>query len=51
MIGKQLLGILFFFGLVVASTDGAWFPWANFAGVAMMAAAVFFIRRDDGIHR
>ncbi len=35
---KQTLGLLFFTGIMIAGSDGAWFPWANIAGLAVAAA-------------
>lgn len=29
------LGIMFALGLIIAGSDGGWFPWANFVGVLM----------------
>jgi len=40
----QALGILFFAGIMVAGSDGPWFPWANLAGLAVTAAACWRLR-------
>jgi hypothetical protein len=39
------VALIFGFGLVIAATDGAWFPWANVAGVGLMALAAFIVNR------
>jgi hypothetical protein len=40
----QTLGLIFFAGIMVAGSDGAWFPWANMAGLAVTIAACWRLR-------
>jgi len=37
---KVLIGILFTVGLLIAGSDGPWFPWVNVIGAVIMSAAV-----------
>jgi hypothetical protein len=32
-----VFALVFLLGLVLAGSDGAWFPWPNLAGVALFA--------------
>ena len=32
------LGFLFSAGILIAGSDGAWFPWVNLVGVGMIGA-------------
>lgn len=32
-----LAGIFFIAGLILAASDGPWFPWVNFAGVIIFS--------------
>lgn len=41
---KLLIGLLFFAGIMVAGSEGDWWPWANIAGVAVTAAACWCAR-------
>ena len=34
-----IFGIMFATGLILAGSDGEWFPWVNLVGVAMIGAA------------
>jgi|GEM_PF-3138724 len=36
MINNWTLGIIFSLGLIIAGSDGEWFPWINFFGVSML---------------
>lgn len=47
-----VFGVLFFAGVVVAGSDGPWFPWANAAGLMVSYAALVGInktRKEDGL--
>jgi len=37
---KILVGLLFAVGLLVAGSEGPWFPWVNVIGAVAMSAAV-----------
>jgi hypothetical protein len=37
---KSIPALLYFLGLLLASSDGQWFPWINFAGIALMPIAI-----------
>lgn len=45
MIRTQLSGLLLFIGLILAASDGAWFPFANLLGVLLAYLASFFLYR------
>jgi len=45
------LASLFTFGILLAGSDGDWFPWINFAGAAMLASIYFLTRLDRGYMR
>jgi hypothetical protein len=48
----KLAAIAFFAGLVMAMSDGPWFPWANLAGVIIFSIApVAAWRADRKAHR
>ena len=36
-----IFGILFISGIILAGSDGTWFPWPNVLGLLLTAAAVF----------
>jgi len=40
-----LTGVTFVTGLILAQQDGAWFPWVNFAGVAVLFVSVLLANR------
>ena len=46
---NYLLAALFMGGLLIAGSDGQWFPWANFAGIALLV--VFAIIANRGIKK
>ena len=37
-----IMGILFTFGILIAGSDGAWFPWVNFAGIGLLGLMLGF---------
>jgi len=39
---NSILGISFAAGLLVAGSDGDWFPWINGAGIFMLALVTYF---------
>ena len=43
-----LTGILFTTGLILAGSDGPWFPWVNLAGVGIFALTVPLAQRIRG---
>ena len=42
-----IIAILFTFGLLIAGSDGPWFPWFNFLGLAMFAASAWIANLLD----
>jgi hypothetical protein len=36
--------MMVFIGLILACNEGEWFPWINFVGVALVAAAPMWWR-------
>jgi hypothetical protein len=40
------ISILFTAGLLLAGSDGEWFPWANFAGILLLAGILLFGRKQ-----
>ena len=42
---KQLLGVLFFTGILIAGSDGPWFPLVNVACLALSGVAVAVVNR------
>jgi len=38
---KIFAAFLFVFGLLLAGSDGGWFPWPNVAGMGMVACVTF----------
>lgn len=42
---KHLLGLLFFAGIIIAGSDGPWFPLVNVAGLALSGVAVAVVNR------
>lgn len=40
-----IMGALFAAGLLLAGSDGAWFPWLNFAGVFLFFLFVYLANR------
>lgn len=40
-----LTGITFVTGLILAQQVGAWFPWVNFAGMAVLFVSVLLANR------
>ena len=48
----QAAGLLFFAGIILAGSDGAWFPYINFAGVGVSFSGVLMLRRiESARHR
>lgn len=43
----KLAGIFFIIGLILAASDGPWFPWVNLAGVALVCLAPAVAWRAD----
>jgi hypothetical protein len=48
---KQIAVALFMAGLILAGSDGEWFPWINFAGLGMMAIVVVAAREEGAARR
>ena len=42
MIENTIMGILFAAGIILAGSDGGWFPWINLAGVLMLGLVTVF---------
>lgn len=42
---QNLLAGLFLVGIVVAGSDGDWFPWINIGGLALSGVAVAVVNR------
>jgi hypothetical protein len=42
---QNLLAGLFLVGIVVAGSDGDWFPWVNLCGLALSGVAVLVVGR------
>ena len=40
-----ILGALFVLGILLAASDGLWFPWLNLIGVAMIGAVGMLANR------
>jgi len=38
-----VLGFVFFAGIMMAGSDGQWFPWPNLLGVSIAGIAALFI--------
>jgi hypothetical protein len=36
IINNWTLGFMFALGLIIAGSDGEWFPWLNFIGILMV---------------
>ena len=36
------MGTLFTLGILIAGSDGAWFPWVNFGGIGLLAMMLGF---------
>lgn len=45
---QHLAVILFMAGLILAGSDGEWFPWINFAGLGMIGVVVVVARPASG---
>ena len=43
----KLAGIVFLIGLILAGSDGTWFPWVNFAGVIVFSLSPVLAWRAD----
>lgn len=41
------LGILFSIGLVIAGSDGDWFPWVNLSGLLLILSASLLFNNQD----
>ena len=41
-----IFAMVFTFGLLLAGSDGEWFPWANFAGILLLAGILLFGRKQ-----
>jgi len=41
-ITNWIMGILFTSGILIAGSDGAWFPWVNFVGIGLLAIMMGF---------
>lgn len=41
-------GILFVLGLMLAGSDGDWFPWINFAGIFIFGLSAVMANRFFG---
>jgi len=39
---KYFIGMLFAIGLIVASSDGEWFPWFNLFGIALIGIVAIY---------
>jgi len=39
---NSILGTLFAAGIVLAGSDGDWFPWINGAGILLLALVTYF---------
>ena len=44
---NYLLAALFMGGLLIAGSDGQWFPWANFAGIALLVVFAIIANRAE----
>ena len=42
IIQNNILGTLFAAGIILAGSDGGWFPWINWAGIAVLALVTYF---------
>jgi hypothetical protein len=42
-----IAGFAFGFGILLAGSDGVWFPWTNFAGVLLVLLAMLCARADE----
>lgn len=42
---QNLLAGLFLLGIVIAGSDGTWFPWINIGGLTLSAITVVIINR------
>ena len=42
-----IMAILFVAGLLLAGSDGAYFPWPNMVGVAMIAVMTFLAGSEE----
>jgi len=42
---KALTGIAFAAGIILAGSDGPWFPWVNWLGVGIFSLSVPMARR------
>ncbi len=41
-IENTILGILFAAGIILAGSDGGWFPWINWAGIGILALVTYY---------
>ena len=44
-IARALLGVMFCFGLVLAGSDGSWFPWPNLVGCGTLALMAWWAKK------
>ncbi|MCK9350874.1 MAG: hypothetical protein M0P44_06610 [Clostridiales bacterium] len=42
---QNVLAGLFLVGIVIAGSDGDWFPWVNLGGLALSGVAVWVVGR------
>ncbi len=49
-IARALPGVMFCFGLVLAGSDGDWFPWPNFVGVGMLVLMAWWAKKVKGVY-
>jgi len=45
---KYIIATCFIAGLVLAGSDGDWFPWANFIGLVGLGGFVILANKTEG---
>jgi len=46
---KFIAGTLLWCGLMIATSDGDWFPWVNFAGLAIAISGYIIITNKENL--
>jgi len=46
---ERISGILFWLGFIIATSDGDWFPWVNFAGLIMALLGYIIITNRENL--
>ncbi|MCF8094445.1 MAG: hypothetical protein K9J79_03700 [Desulfobacteraceae bacterium] len=43
----QFAGLLFFTGMILAGSDGAWFPWLNLLSIPVSGSGAYLLIKTD----